>query len=97
VGRGSDKVEKVYVFGGYPREKVGNLRLFHFRSADKVYKTRAFLQKTTSHSQEVTARPDGRPLGRELGAERQPKFFTEGREGRKGCKLPFFANFAPFS
>jgi hypothetical protein len=42
VGQGSDKVEKVYVFEGSAVKKSENFRLYHFRSADKVYKTRAF-------------------------------------------------------
>jgi hypothetical protein len=45
VGQGSDKVEKVYVFEGYAVKKSENLRLYHFRSADKVYKTRPFLTR----------------------------------------------------
>jgi hypothetical protein len=43
VGQGSDKVEKVYVFGGWPMKKSENLRLYHFAIGDKVYKTRPFL------------------------------------------------------
>jgi hypothetical protein len=43
VGQGSDKVEKVYVFGGSVVKKSEYFRLYHFATGDKVYKTRAFL------------------------------------------------------
>jgi hypothetical protein len=63
VGQGSDKVEKVYVFGGYRVKKSENLRLYHFATGDKVYKTRPFFDAYKAATVAVSPPWRGRASG----------------------------------